>query len=306
MENYKQIPVGRAKDLTGQQFGKLTVLYRVETTKKGTHWLCECECGKKSIVSMSHLTDGHTTSCGCQKKMKNLDNLVGKKFGKLTVLEYDKVIGKGHTYWKCQCDCGTIKSIRKDGLISGAVVSCGCFHKENIRKTFTKDLTGKQFGKLKVLEWAGSNKHNSSLWLCECECGTKKIIPSSTLIKGESNSCGCLKSKGEWKIASLLSKNNIPFEKEYQALDCLLPSKKCAKFDFYVDNKYFIEFDGVQHFEAGSGWNTEEKLIQTQINDKIKNSWCKKNNIPLIRIKYNHYNDLTIEDLKLETSKFII
>ena len=34
--------------------------------------------------------------------------------------------------------------------------------------------------------------------------------------------------------------------------------------------------------------------------------WCKENNIPLIRIPYTHYDDIIIDDLKLETSKFII
>ncbi len=42
---YKQIPVGQAKDLTGQKFGRLTVLYRTENKSKMTRWVCECECG---------------------------------------------------------------------------------------------------------------------------------------------------------------------------------------------------------------------------------------------------------------------
>lgn len=50
----------------------------------------------------------------------------------------------------------------------------------------------------------------------------------------------------------------------------------------------------------------EEKLHLTQQYDEIKNQWCKDNNIPLIRIPYIHYNNLTIKDLLLETSKFII
>ena len=38
----------------------------------------------------------------------------------------------------------------------------------------------------------------------------------------------------------------------------------------------------------------------------IKNEWCRANKIPLIRIPYWHYDDLCIEDLKLETSKYIV
>jgi len=42
------------------------------------------------------------------------------------------------------------------------------------------------------------------------------------------------------------------------------------------------------------------------MHDEYKNNWCKENNIPLIRIPYNHLNELKIEDLMLETSKFVI
>ena len=54
------------------------------------------------------------------------------------------------------------------------------------------------------------------------------------------------------------------------------------------------------------GWHTEEQLTQQQERDKIKTQWCKEHNIPLIRIPYTHYKDLKIEDLLLETSKFIV
>ena len=40
--------------------------------------------------------------------------------------------------------------------------------------------------------------------------------------------------------------------------------------------------------------------------DDYKNQWCKDNNIPLIRIPYLYINNLYIEDLKLDASKFII
>jgi hypothetical protein len=49
-------------------------------------------------------------------------------------------------------------------------------------------------------------------------------------------------------------------------------------------------------------YNTED----AQKHDAIKTQWCKDNNIPLIRIPYTEYNKLCLEDLLLETSKFII
>ena len=306
IENYKEIPLGRAKDLSQQRFGKLTAIYRTENKGKQTQWLCQCDCGKYCVVSMSHLISKHTTSCGCYKKLASFDDITGQRFGRLLVLGYDRTEGKGHTYWKCKCDCGVEKSIRKDGLISGAVISCGCFIKEQTSKLFTKDLTGQLFGNLTVIERVGSDNHNNALWLCQCKCGVKKIIPGQSLIKGQSKSCGCIKSQGEYKIKQLLLQYNIPFTTEKTFSTCIFnDTSHKAKFDFYINNQYLIEYDGEQHFKSGSGWNTKEKLEKTRQHDKIKNEWCKENNIPLIRIPYYHLDNLVIDDLQLKTSKFL-
>lgn len=79
-----------------------------------------------------------------------------------------------------------------------------------------------------------------------------------------------------------------------------------AKFDFYVEDKYLIEYDGETHFNSNlHGWFTEDKLEAQLERDAIKNKWCKENNIPLIRIPYTILKYLKIEDLLLETSPYI-
>jgi hypothetical protein len=56
----------RSIDISGQIFGKLTALNRVEKSKNGTwKWRCKCECGNESVVFMTALRAGTTTSCGC-------------------------------------------------------------------------------------------------------------------------------------------------------------------------------------------------------------------------------------------------
>lgn len=54
-----------------------------------------------------------------------------------------------------------------------------------------KDLTGRKFGRLTVLERAENDKHNKTRWLCQCECGRQKIISGDLLRKGKAISCGC-------------------------------------------------------------------------------------------------------------------
>lgn len=57
--------MGNIIDLTGQKFGRWTVLERGESVKRETHWICRCECGKVKSVSSKNLRNHKTESCGC-------------------------------------------------------------------------------------------------------------------------------------------------------------------------------------------------------------------------------------------------
>ena len=63
------------EDLTGQVFGRLTVLGQAECKKGISYWRCRCECGKETTVRYAYLVNGHTKSCGCLQKGAILDNL---------------------------------------------------------------------------------------------------------------------------------------------------------------------------------------------------------------------------------------
>lgn len=130
-------------DLTGQKFGRLTVLHKdtERIAKSGSYWICQCECGKIKSVRSSSLRNGDIVSCGCfrtERIMKTkedkglIDNLVGQRFGFLTVLEKDPIRGKrGAVKWICQCDCGNIVSVQGGNLKRNDVnktISCGCYH----------------------------------------------------------------------------------------------------------------------------------------------------------------------------------
>lgn len=56
---------GNIKDLTGQRFGRLTVLEVHDITNRGAHWKCLCDCGNTHIVQSGHLSFGSIKSCGC-------------------------------------------------------------------------------------------------------------------------------------------------------------------------------------------------------------------------------------------------
>lgn len=59
------------------------------------------------------------------------------------------------------------------------------------RKAF--DLAGQKFGRLTVIQRAGTNKHRATLWLCQCECGNTTTVATQDLTRGHTQSCGCLR-----------------------------------------------------------------------------------------------------------------
>lgn len=233
-------------------------------------------------------------------------NLIGQKFGKLTVISLDeeKTAANKRTYWFCSCECNPDKkiSIRGDALTSGKKISCGCTWKEKLASK-AKDISGQRFGKLIALEPTKERDNSRNvIWKCQCDCSAKTIcyVSRHSLIHGYTTSCGCIKSKGEEKIAKVLTENNIKFVKEYAFNDFSFSDTKAkAKFDFFVNNKYLIEFDGIQHFHSSeTGWANENRLKYTIQHDIEKNQYCLEKNIPLIRIPYSYEGKI---DLKILT-----
>lgn len=231
-------------------------------------------------------------------------NLLGQRFGMLTVIERAENIG-GRAAWLCKCDCGGTKIVRSSNLQKGKTQSCGCKLKqqlEQLHKNNIIDLQNQKFGKLIALEQVGSDSNNNIIWKCQCDCGSIKNVSSHSLRNGLTQSCGCLKSKNEEKIAQLLLNNEVIFEREKILYD--EETGEQYRFDFYIENKFFLEYDGEQHFQIGTGWADKEKFEKTRQKDLNKNHYCFRNNLPLIRIPY--WINYQVTDLLLDTSKYIL
>jgi hypothetical protein len=142
-------------------------------------------------------------------------------------------------------------------------------------------------------------------------CGDAFCVKKTLLKNGNTKSCGCIKkSYGESLICKILKENNIEYEREKIFKDCYFQNihNKC-RFDFYIDNKYLLEFDGSQHFtnyRTTSTWFNSETLHLIQERDLYKNEWCKSHNIPLIRIPYWKLDSLDISDLLLDETTFLV
>lgn len=113
-------------------------------------------------------------------------DLSGQKFKEITVIEKDIQLSKEkrRVYWKCQCSCGRIKSIRADNLKK--IQTCG---------ECTNDLTNQRFGRLIALKKGKKDKAQHQYWICQCDCGNTVEINSDNLRRGLTESCGCLHSE---------------------------------------------------------------------------------------------------------------
>lgn len=67
---YEVIKMPKLINEIGNKYGKLTVLERAKTKKKGVYWHCRCECGNEVDVLGTSLRNGNTKSCGCLQKEK--------------------------------------------------------------------------------------------------------------------------------------------------------------------------------------------------------------------------------------------
>lgn len=101
----------------------------------------------------------------------------------------------------------------------------------------------------------------------------------------------CLQSKGELIIKKYLENNFIEFIYQHTFPEC--KNKRKLKFDFYLP-KYntCIEYDGIQHFKINNFFGGEAEFNNLKNNDLIKNNYCLKNNIKIIRIPYYFNNNI--------------
>lgn len=296
-----------SKDHTGKKFTKLTAIERLSNYKNSkTFYECVCDCGNTRIVYSYDLTSGKVTMCkDCREKerlKKRRKDYTNQTFGKLTVIKM--IYGKyENTKALCRCECGNEKIIDMRNILNSHTQSCGCYETESrYNRKHLINITGNRYGMLLALEPTDKRASNGSvIWKCECDCGNISYVSYSNLIAAKTLSCGCRRnSKWEEFIDSYLKSLNISFEREKRFEDCKnIQQTDMLPFDFYIPEKNIVlEYDGLHHFEPVSYWGGEEKFIITQRNDKIKNDYCKRNNIALLRLPYTLNENEIIEKIQ--------
>lgn len=271
-------------DLTGQTFGRWSVVSYWGKKKETLYWNCVCSCSNKTnrVVAGGSLKRGISKSCGClirEAARNKLKDLTNKRYGRLTVVSFN---GRknGMSYWNCVCDCKNELIVIGDNLRTGNTKSCGCYNDEKIHETL--EIAGNKYGKLKVIKFYEMRK-GESFWLCVCDCENKTeiIVRGSSLKYGGTKSCGCL---SESHMANELK---IYFKKYYNSISEYRVLKNPTTghwlpYDIYLkDYKIFIEVNGKQHYSFMEKWwhKTIENFEKSKKRDAIKKKFAKKNGI---------------------------
>ena len=294
-------------DLTGTKLKYATVLYRTSdhikpSGKRVPVWKCLCDCGQEFDVWGSSIRRSPDTICcsecrNANRKIKNRINIVGKKYGRLTIIE--SIYNECQTQAKCLCDCGNVTVVYRADVVNGHTKSCGCLHKEKTSETNTKDWTGhiSDYG-VEFLSQNHMNNKGQWMWNCKCGiCGEEFVALPAKVNNGQITSCGCAaQSSKERLIKNILDDLSVDFIPQHSFSDCKY--KYLLRFDFCVLFKsqilYLIEYDGKQHFEPIDLFGGDLGFKELQKRDKIKNEYCKSHNIPLLRIPYT----LSDEEIK--------
>lgn len=235
----------------------------------------------------------------------------GNRYGHLTVVDYipnsSNIRG---ALWKCQCDCGTIVNRSGVNLRQGQkhIQMCDNCIKNLTSERFFKDLTGQQINLLLVQKRIGSNDSGNALYECKCLNCNRVFNVDSSRLRGQFAyySCGCINSRGEQQLATLLSELKINYQAQYSFKDC--KNKYPLRFDFAIFSNdqqllALIEFQGIQHYtyNVNGSWVDTKELFEERLKrDNIKKEYCNEQKIPLIIIPYtdlSKLNELYLMDL---------
>lgn len=134
-----------------------------------------------------------------------------------------------------------------------------------------KDLTGRKFGRLKVIKYDGSNKYGRALWLCQCDCGNTKAIIGSSLLRGLTISCGCYNKEHSKEVHLKHKQSYSKLYKVWQAMKTRCYSKNFIYYCNYGGRGIKICDDWKKSFLKFYEWAITNGYKEELTIDRINN-----------------------------------
>lgn len=257
---------------------------------------CICKCGRLWEVSFDSFKNKsqrcrlcHFENCKGLYLMKYED--IKKIFDDRGLILLTKIYTGAEQKLEYICICGNIaysiySNIKKNHLCS----QCGN-KRIGKKRAHSYDYIKKQF-ELKGCKLLSKTYVNNNEPLdYVCKCGNISTIRYAYL--RTNGLCGCQKPQGEIKITTILTNLGLEFLQQYHYDD--LRIKRYLRFDFFVKYKgihFLLEFDGGQHFRSIKWFGGDDGYQKRKNNDTMKNAYCIKNNIYLLRISYKEINKI--------------
>lgn len=290
-------------DLTGMQFGRLTVQSKIPGSHtSGCKWHCICTCGNECNVLAGNLLSGRQVSCGClnmDRRHERHKDYSGCIINEIEILHRtdDEIDDKGNHFihYMCKCPfCDNLFDSRINNIKSGNTTGCGCTRYQYVHII---DLTGQNFEfchvNKRVEDQIQPSGGSRVMYECVCTCGKLFTEWAFRILHGRAN-CGCVKqkSKGEAETEDWLIKHDISFVPEFWFYDLRSEKNRPLFFDFALFDEFdmllgLIEYQGIQHFQEVKCHIPDFGKQQREVTDPMKKEYCQKNSIKLFEIAYN-------------------
>lgn len=268
------------------------------------------QCGKMYIAPIKKVKAGHVcTQCGHVntglKKKKNLHpGDILNQGGSIFI----KDLGIHGYYHYALVECGYCHSIYKADIhkvINSNHMCCACksqraalarrkYNPGDILTAsngniflFAKEIHTDSYGRKGQFVLLDSNYK---------QCGKPFVAMLASVLHGNAN--GKAMSIGESNFNNALQRLHLNFDTQYSFSDLVGDYGTKLRFDFavFIQNKIIcVELDGIQHFQPVNRFGGKESFIRNKRYDTLKNEYCSKHNIPLIRIPYTEYNKINAE-----------
>lgn len=215
--------------------------------------------------------------------MSNEKNLIGKRFGFLTVIEraenYVYPSGIQASMWLCECDCGNTATIAGRNLTQGKTKSCGHIQTKNLSQN---NLFGQRFGRLTVIDRAEkyvTQRQQHRTWLCACDCGNKTIVRASSLKSGHTQSCGCFDREAKTKRATKHGKSKDKLYQIWCGIKQRCNNPHSKSFDWYGGRGITICVEWLDDFQTFYDWAIANGYKEGLSIDRIdvNGNYCPKN-----------------------------
>jgi len=147
----------------------------------------------------------------------------------------------------------------------------------------SSNLVGKRFGRLLIIRHEGYNKEGRSLWLCQCDCGNKKIIRGNSLKRGLTRSCGCLRIEKAKLCHSKHKYSRTPTYIVWSNMKNRCYNKKHRQYKNYggrgirVCKRWLNKKNGFNNFLIDMGEKPKDKFLDRMNNNKLKNGYSPGN-----------------------------